>query len=871
MGDSHGRWSNLLVWTLIHLARCAPQQQCVDPNYIDINADKTGRYCEETFSSMNCSLGQRKSEDTTFPCQIKRGKLNESAMGPLTPCPYPGCKPALLQSLKLTKQKRTLESGEQYRWSAIEFTFSLPPPIGSPNDGYGAGAIEVTFSSDNKTLYDDMEFGQIYRVFDFNSYMYTSIDADPFHPNNTRILRFPCFMGFYFVRCQSDSYKVYSLRLKTFSKWRTETNSTPFTEITYNITVYGYYVYHNSQNKSTIAVTLFPGNRDVTVVFDPATDSKVFRSTVSLINAESDELYDDKQVFGEPKPVLFKNTPDGLYYVSIVTCEGSTCSSSTKSHNITVGSPRPEHRPGLAESTSDEGLPFIKWFLPVMGGAVTAITLLALLCHHRWKTHTRLSKNAELSSLPKVLLIYSNNNQINSDLAKELVAFCNRNMQMKVIYDQLDDERYSINDEGYSHWYREKLEESSAAIILWTPGSDEDNQDGERTCNEFNTGVTMALNSKIDDHKKLVCLYLVKSHKLTVPPDIQKEARVYNFPEKSSQIFTFLLGHTRSRPKYFDNNSRFKKLVSELEDGNLIDGNRNQTTPDEVPELKGRQETIPLKNIDEEILDLKRKVFSTNLSNSSNSSASNTEGVPVNPDCPIHGEVLNNKHRPHPKRGRPYLRDHKHPPRGFDLEEIEPLQPCHHPQEYNNVVHLPAGDFFDYDFTPHFPGNRMPHPVREHVFHDDFDCIYQENSVLYESDLDYQRRVNDRHVHHNAHNAGFHQHLEWNRPPHHPSYCRDSERNTRDSEHSFPNMNNGRVLLGENSFDENSQEMSLTSKHPKFYLEEEEANDSYISFHRRRSNSVDSLTSNSSNNSKYSKRSASIDSFELKQSFQKFI
>lgn len=57
MGDSHGRWSNLLVWTLIHLARCAPQQQCVDPNYIDINAHETGRYCEETFSSMNCSLG----------------------------------------------------------------------------------------------------------------------------------------------------------------------------------------------------------------------------------------------------------------------------------------------------------------------------------------------------------------------------------------------------------------------------------------------------------------------------------------------------------------------------------------------------------------------------------------------------------------------------------------------------------------------------------------------------------------------------------------------------------------------------------------------------------------------------------------------
>lgn len=57
MGDSHGRWSNLLVWTLIHLARCAPQQQCVDPNYIDVHARNVGEYCEETVNRMNCSLG----------------------------------------------------------------------------------------------------------------------------------------------------------------------------------------------------------------------------------------------------------------------------------------------------------------------------------------------------------------------------------------------------------------------------------------------------------------------------------------------------------------------------------------------------------------------------------------------------------------------------------------------------------------------------------------------------------------------------------------------------------------------------------------------------------------------------------------------
>lgn len=91
-----------------------------------------------------------------------------------------------------------------------------------------------SYTSINEVLHNKDDSKAIYRIFYMNL---TNVHAVYLQ----RILRFPCFMGFYFVRCQSDSYKVYSLRLKTFSKWRTETNSTPFTEITYNITVYGYY------------------------------------------------------------------------------------------------------------------------------------------------------------------------------------------------------------------------------------------------------------------------------------------------------------------------------------------------------------------------------------------------------------------------------------------------------------------------------------------------------------------------------------------------------------------------------------------------------------------------------------------------------
>lgn len=77
-----------------------------------------------------------------------------------------------------------------------------------------------------------------------------------------------------------------------------------------------------------------------------------------------------------------------------------------------------------------------------------------------------------------------------------------------------------INDEGYLYWYREKFEELLVVIILWIFGFDEDNYDGERICNEFNIGVIMVLNLKIDDYKKLVCFYFVKFYKLIVFLDI---------------------------------------------------------------------------------------------------------------------------------------------------------------------------------------------------------------------------------------------------------------------------------------------------------------------------------------------------------------
>ena len=47
-------------------------------------------------------------------------------------------------------------------------------------------------------------------------------------------------MGFFYEGCSTEDYKVYSLTLTSFSNKRTEAMQKPYTELTYNITVYGY-------------------------------------------------------------------------------------------------------------------------------------------------------------------------------------------------------------------------------------------------------------------------------------------------------------------------------------------------------------------------------------------------------------------------------------------------------------------------------------------------------------------------------------------------------------------------------------------------------------------------------------------------------
>lgn len=68
MKKLRGHWSNLLIWTLVHLARCAPHYACKDANPLDILPRDTGQYCEETLNSLNFSLGVSYPDLSKYMC-----------------------------------------------------------------------------------------------------------------------------------------------------------------------------------------------------------------------------------------------------------------------------------------------------------------------------------------------------------------------------------------------------------------------------------------------------------------------------------------------------------------------------------------------------------------------------------------------------------------------------------------------------------------------------------------------------------------------------------------------------------------------------------------------------------------------------------
>ena len=525
-------------------------------------------------------------------------------------------------------------------------------------------------------------------------------------------------------------------------------------------------------------------------------------------------------------------------------------------------------------------------FLSVGSGVCIALTLLGLLCYYRWKNHSSPDKTGEYSrcnfvlcfpffpnrrfiflhvsftelhSFPTVLLLYSNINKMNCDLAESFVRTCNRNQQMDIIYDKSANESERIEHLGYVSWYTEKLENSSAVIILWTTGSDVKPVKSDATYNEFNMAVTKALNSKTNGDKKLCCIYLEKAHKKTIPKDIQKETRIFLFPEKASQMFSFLYGHKslESTSVYID--PSFKERLLALKHYNVVPECTVKDVPDGVDDRNNQQEDVTEKDIQE----LTKRVFQSELSHSGSSSTSNGENVLYNPKCPIHGKVFVEKKKPLRTNPDPY---------SLGIQ-----------QTYRNSVH---GAPVHIDSCQHRHRSsyrdRIPDVDEYPSYYDENDCIYPRIERVY------CPPINNRNIPCSANDRNREGRIEIPRNIFSNSYPpRGSTRQSSDvddegyedylrsSERSFSKPASGherreKTLPSDNySCEDDTEETPLTSSVPTFYLEEEEHFTSEKIFQRM--NSMDSIQSKNSNYSDYSKRSDSISSLELKQSFQKFI
>ncbi|XP_061186847.1 uncharacterized protein LOC133194971 [Saccostrea echinata] len=858
MGKSYGRWSNLVVWTLLHLVKCKPQECTSLPVF---GGESPGDYCERTLHHLNCSVGPREKieRDTVLLCQIKRKKgwdaYNET-LGDLSHCLE--CEPSKLTSIRMVRITRRDYLDDVASFPTIQLNFTVPKP--TVNKDFYTGGISMTFTS-----YDDPTFETRYRLLDFSNYSYSSPDSDK---NHQRVLSFPCFMGYQHEPCKSDNYKVYTLTLTAFSKHKTSLQETPFTELSYNITIYSYYVYNPLRWKSTIAVAFFPTEKDVTILFDPM-PNPVSDTTysVSLVKVYNNKTTRNKMIVSDKYHHCFQEVDAGIYYILIeVITTDDKCSDScrfTKSHTFEIRNSNSMKAAAVAGNGPSHAEHMV---IPSVGGGVLALLLLGVLCYYRWKNNLQL-KDTEIYSSPKILLIYSNNRKENITLATEFAKFCRRKLQIDLIYDKLKDEITKIEDVGYASWYTEKLEEFPAAVILWTPGSDIKAEETDKS-NEFNVGVTFALNSKTNDDKRVACVYFAKAHKGAISRDIQKEVRVFCIPKKSVELATYLHGHRRLHTINIDKDSDLENAILAFNTNNK--SNDAMIVTSAQKEIIEFEETKVLseKELDEEISVLKEEFRQNtgNLSNSSKSSASNAEHIIYNPDCPIHGEHSNIKasNHPHPFPERTSRCHKKH--HALFHAEAEHQHSC--PSKINQEYSDQCLDSFDYSVHNSIEEPLLSEQIGYHVSKRIHSHYHSRIESCHPNPVQGRYPVNDD----QGYNSDHIRHTHKNNPPmllrQYSAGAEYSGASTRTKDYrANQRKRNNLTPYDSDSYDEDSENTPLN--HPKFYLEEEDIQPSNSRL--KTSNKSCSLDSIESNDSNYSKRSDSISSYDLKMSLQKFI
>ncbi|XP_048742634.2 uncharacterized protein LOC125656091 [Ostrea edulis] len=538
-------------------------------------------HCEETLHKLDCSVGPTKNviKDTTLQCDIKRRKgwdAYQKTLGDLSRCQYEDCEPSQLVSLQVVRIKQREYLDEVHSWPTIQLNFTIPNATADRE--FYPGSTLLQMASVEADEHRDSEFRSFVRLFHYPKH--TSLS-----PDNAiqRTLRFPCFIGFQHEPCQSDKYKVYTLTLKSFSNSKTNAGITTFTALSYKITIYNYYIYTPYLWKSTIAVAFFPGEKDVTFLFDPAPVSVTYYH-VSLFNVNDNTTYRHGNI-GQATKHCFKDVMDGTYYITImVISDDHQCSEgckSTKSHIFTVGSPNgkifgvknyesssPKNiiEKNVQTTKSDESHIIIEHIssdkvpreqgthkqryidirmISISVGCGVGLFLaivLGAVCY-RWKTKKQ-TKKSDLYSVPKALLVYSHTTPEFRNVAFEFARFCKEKLQIHVLNDDMESD-VTISNESKTNcslWYREKLSKSSAAIILWMSKDKEDHESSD----EFNIGVKLAVDLKCNDFK-VICVYFDKTHKRSIPNVIQKEARLFHFPATLPDFCTYVLGHKISR------------------------------------------------------------------------------------------------------------------------------------------------------------------------------------------------------------------------------------------------------------------------------------------------------------------------------------
>ncbi|KAK3103301.1 hypothetical protein FSP39_018348 [Pinctada imbricata] len=568
----------------------------------DVDHDHVGYRCEKYGCGQtgNCSLGPRGIEgDPIFPCTV--GRLNywenfEENLPQVEECPNKDCEPSFLTDIALSNYENDM--------IVIIINFTVPPASFPMN--YYPSALSLKVSSD--------AFSSTLRQYlDENYHRYPRIRLFRFESSLTveRYLEFPCIL---MPREVSGlEYRLLNLNLTVFSfKTPLKSGAGNLTvTLQYNVTILSDNV--DKDGIKIIAVARYPSQNDLLVVFNRVDGAKSY--IVRAVDKDTGDVWGDPLEIYNSRTKLncsFSGIAFGNVEIEITVVKYGAKKKPVKSLPIYFGVK------SVPEEREDSVLVDATTVVLSAASAVVLATILVVLLLYFRRTSKRQKSLKPPGLNPKIVLMYSNKQRENTDVAIAFSDFLKKSFATEnIVYE--DDEKEKVElSQHINLWYERKITWCSHVIVIWFPGAEKTSENDYRQ-NHFPKTLSRVKEKCRNSDKNIICVYFDGISKLrNIPADLRNISKIICFPNEYDCLYQNVTGRKVPNNQSLSNmrklSQNFPFLHRALEDAKYFYKVGISKTPSQSTTIS-----------------------SSNKSSQFGESFSSTISE-IDPNCPIHGK-----------------------------------------------------------------------------------------------------------------------------------------------------------------------------------------------------------------------------------------